>query len=163
MDMIVLMAKRIGTGAAQFARTRIGLGDQVDGYVMFKDLQILLLCALQQGAVNRLAGGISAVDDTTMAVSAFLSEMIILFAAFLGEADPLIDQPLDRAFAALHGKTYGVFMAQARTGYQGVRYVRIDRILIIQHRRNPPLSEPGRAFIGCALAQQGYFGMSGEV
>src|SRR5690606_36141183 len=111
VDVVIGMAQGVSAGAAQPAGAAIGLGDQVDGDVVFKDLQVFLLSPLQQGAVNGLAGSIGTVDDAAVAVATFLSQVIVVFAAFFGKADPLVDQPLDGSFAALYCEADGVFMA----------------------------------------------------
>ncbi len=129
--------------------------------MVFKNMQVILLGALQQCAVHCLAGRIGTVDDTAMAVPAFLSQVVILLAAFLGKTHTVVNQPLDGAFTAFHRKPYRVFMAQARPGHQGVSDMGINRILIVQYRRNTALGKPGRTFVGRTLAEQRDLGMGG--
>src|SRR5690606_30253122 len=147
VDVVIGIAQGVSAGAAQPAGAAIGLGDQVDGDVVFKDLQVFLLSPLQQGAVNGLAGSIGTVDDAAVAVATFLSQVIVGFAACFGKADPSDDQARDGSLAARYCEADGVVVAQAGTGDQRLGPVGIDGILSIQHCSETALGKPGGAFI----------------
>ena len=66
MNSIAGVVEHISTATAQFARVGIGLGYQVNGDMMFKNIDILLLLYLiYQCGVNRLAGGIGTLCDAS--------------------------------------------------------------------------------------------------
>ncbi len=115
-----------------------------------------MLHLIDQGGVHRLTGGIGAVNNTAMAVTALFGEVIIAIGVFFGEVNPLVDQPLNCRFAVFDRKTHGVFVAQAGAGNQRVGNMGVNRILIVKYRGNPALGIPGRPLVNSIFAKHSY-------
>src|SRR5690554_2778804 len=75
---------------------------------------------------------------------------------------PLVDQPLNGGFAALHGKAHAVLVAQAGAGIESIRDVGFGGVVIVQYCSDATLGEPGGAFIKGTFAEYGNFGLFGQ-
>jgi hypothetical protein len=98
-------------------------------------------------------------NNAPMAVATLAGQVKLEAAVFgaglfiTGKGHALVDQPLDRLFTVLDGKTHSVFMAQATAGVEGVIDVGLDGIGVIQNGCNAALGPECRAVGEVAFAQ----------
>ena len=143
LNFIAIDIENVGAGTANFAGTSICLSDQVDGAMVFEDMNISCRQSLiNQCAGNFFAGSIGGVQDATMAVTAFLSEMITCVVVFAGEVYALINQPLYGAGSVFDDKAHSILMTQAGACYQGICYMGFRAVVLVKYRGNTSLSEP---------------------
>jgi len=87
-------------------------------------------------------GGVCGMDDAAMAVPAFAGQVIVCVAAsggFTGKGHAAINQPLHGFAAMLDDKAHHLFITQARACIERVGNMRLNRVALIQHRRNAAL------------------------
>ena len=135
----------------------IGLSDQVKRDMMLKQFNTVALFDLvDQSAMNCAAGSVCTVNNASVAVSAFLGEVVLAAVSFLGKADALFDEPFDGLFTAFHGKTHSIFMAETGACVERIVDMSIDGILVVEDGGNTALGEPGGAFVQVGFAENGY-------
>ena len=107
------------------------LGDDIDGDVIFEDLDILLLTTgLGEGSHNLTTGEIVRVEDAPMAVPPLPVEAVFGTFARPGELDTQRDQILHARWPRANRELNGLPSAQPRPGHQGVSNVVVEVIVI---------------------------------
>ncbi len=80
-------------------------GDQVHRVVVLEHVDVGALAHTRcQGALHLFAGGVRGVDDAAVGVSSLACQVIaprLLRLVVTGEADPLVEQPMDGVRAVL--------------------------------------------------------------
>ena len=134
----------------------IGLGGQVYGTLMVKYIDIGRSCYLiNQCAGDFLSGGVSSMQNTSVAMPTLLSQMIMLLIRVPGKVNSLIYQPVNCLRAIFHHQADGIFMAQARTGDQCIGDMGVRAVIFIEHCGNATLGEPGGASLHGGFANKG--------
>ena len=85
-------------------------------------------------------------------MATFSGQVVVLSVILPGELHAGVDQPLDAFLAVFHGKADRVFVAQTAARVEGVLYVILYGIGIVQNRSDASLGPEGgaRADIGFA-------------
>ena len=96
------------------------------------------------------------VKNTTMTVTTFLCEMIILLIIFSSKGNPLLDQPSHRIRTILNDKAYRIFMTQPGPGNESVGNVSISAIVFVKYCRDTALRQPGCSTLQRNLTDQSY-------
>jgi len=93
-----------------------------------------------------------------MAVPALARQMVIragIGAARAGEGDAVVDQPLDTPARVFDGILDHGGIAQAGAGAEGILDVGLQRILLVEHDRDPSLGVQRGALAQRRLGEQG--------
>src|SRR5690606_5324080 len=138
------------------------MGDQVNPNAVFQNIHIwTLFDLLTEGGGHYKAGRIGRVDDAATAVATFFSQVIgkaaVVIAFFFREAHALFNKPLNRIAAVFDSEPYGVFVAEARPGAQGIFNVGFNGIGLVQYGSNATLSLSRGATLQGGFAKDGDF------
>ena len=109
-----------------------------------------------KGASNFFPCRICRVKNTTMTVTTFLCEMIILLIIFSSKGNPLLDQPSHRIRTILNDKAYRIFVTQTCPGNKSIGNVSISAIIFVKYRRDTSLCQPGCSTLQRNLTDQSY-------
>ena len=151
--MIVFEIQDVGADAAVAGKRKLAVGNQVHSHPAGFQVNIRPGLGLaRQGGGNRVAGGIGGVDNPAMAMAAFAGEVVVLAIVLPGELHAGVDQPFDAFLAVFHGKADRILVAQTAARVEGVLYVILHGIGIVQNRSDASLGPEGgaRADIGFA-------------
>ena len=147
--MTAVAIEYVGAQALSARPAELVRGDQVDGDAVLQQLDVVVLLGLeQQGIEDGGAGGVSGMDDASVTVAAFTREVkIIAFRpigqSLAGKGHALIDQPANGFSTADHDLPQCLLAAQATSGIQGVLYMGLDRVGIVQYGCNATLGPEG--------------------
>ena len=93
-----------------------------------------------EGCFDRASGGVGSVDDTSMTVATFTGQMIGgLVIGIFGEGDTLIDKPLNTFWAMLDDIADYCGVTQVGSGIEGIGYMVIERIILVEYGGDPSL------------------------
>ena len=151
--MIVFEIQDVGADATVAGKCKLAVGNQIHSHPAGFQVNIRPGLGLaRQGGGNRVAGGIGGVDNPAMAMATFSGQVVVLSVILPGELHAGVDQPLDAFLAVFHGKADRVFVAQTAARVEGVLYVILYGIGIVQNRSDASLGPEGgaRADIGFA-------------
>ena len=170
VDFAAAAVQDVGAQAALAFKSEAGFGDEVDGCALVQQMNVRAQLGLvEQGSEDRRAGGVGRVDDTSMAVAA-LACQVKFETAFVGFAlfparkrYALVDEPLNRFAAVLHGEADCFFIAQSTARVERVFDMRLHRVGVVKDRGNSTLSPKRRAVGQVALAQDRDLQMRREV
>ena len=138
-----IVIQKIRADTAMSAQSEFFPGDQVDGDVILHQGQIgFFFGPCQQGIGNRMAGGVSGVNNASRTVAAFAGQ-VEMIGAVLGKGDAQINQPLNRGGGVFYGKAHSGFVAQAGSGNQRVLHVSFHTVVFVQHRGDTALRPTG--------------------
>lgn len=114
--------------------------DQVHGVATFQHLNVgMILRLADQRGFNLFAGGISRMQDASMAMAAFAGQVITLFTIGLNlriKQNALINEPLDARSGVAGDELNCMAIAQSRAGNQRILDVRIDTVGFIKNSGN---------------------------
>ena len=136
-----------------------GVGDQIDGDVVFEQLDVgVFPDLLQQGPLHLPAGHILGVDDPVAGMSPFTAQ-IEGFRRSVGapaEGNPPLDQFRDARRPFLDHQAHHLGMTEAGARCQGVLDVEIEGIAAVEDRSDTALGMVGIALHGLFFGDQGH-------
>ncbi len=159
--------QQIGTVASPLypAAVLVVGGDQIDRDVVleYPDIGVAIELA-DKRRLDRLPGGIGGVHHSPMAVSALAGQVVTGTSGRrgAGELHAFLEKPADIVRAVLDHHAHDVLVAQPAPGIQGILHMRIDRIPIVQYRRDTPLGIQRVAFLQLAFRHQSGSDISGQ-
>ena len=111
----------------------LGFGYQVDGDVVFVDLDVGVFPRRgHQGPFDFAAGHVVGMENPPLAVSPFTGQVVAVAAG--GELYPPVDQVADDLRPFLDHHPHHVFVADAGAGHQGVFDMGIEGVLLGEDR-----------------------------
>ena len=103
-----------------------------------------------QSGLDYPAGCVRGMHDPAATMAAFTRQMEIhatVWRLLSGERDPLLDQPFDPLSTSLHNELGDIDPAQACSRIEGIGYMRLDRISLVDDRRDTALRVERRALL----------------
>ena len=169
-DMVGFFVKNIGAQAAVFVgHTQFPGGDQVDGNVVFENLDVGLLGnGVQEGALDFASGYILGVQDAAFGMAAFASEVKLVAAVFagclaFGELHAHFDQFSDAGGAFFDDRADDVLPTEACAGGQGIPDMEREGILLAGDGGNAALGIVRIGFGAVFLGDDGHASVGGNL
>jgi len=163
-DFVVGDIEHVGAETAFFGLANLWAGDQVYRNVMFEDRDAGVSPELLgQRSLDGGAGSVGGVDDASVAVAAFASQVIANGGAGVaGERYTMIDKPMNGARCVLDNKAGGFVGAQPRPRRVCICDMGFSAVGRIENRGDSTLGPGAGTVFQCSFSYDSNFEFVGE-